>query len=81
MSTVKYPEIPNSSNDIYVITGAGDRLDMLAHQFYDDQSLWWVISIANPVLEQNSLYIPMGTQLRIPVNLQGILESYDKLNS
>ena len=81
MSTVKYPEIPYSSNDIYVITGAGDRLDMLAHQFYNDQSLWWVISIANTVLEQNSLYIPFGTQLRIPVDLQDILGLYDKLNS
>ena len=27
--TTKYPEIPLRSSDIYVITGVGDRLDLL----------------------------------------------------
>ena len=45
---IKYPLIPLSINDIYVTTTAGDRLDLLAHQFYKDVDLWWVITTANP---------------------------------
>lgn len=77
----KYPTIPLSENDIYVITVDGDRYDLLASQYYGDSSLWWVISIANSLLPQNSIFIPVGTQIRIPQNVNGILKSYNNLNS
>jgi len=80
-SNLKYPAIPLSLNDIYVITTAGDRLDLLANQYYQDSSLWWIISLANEDLPQNSLYLPLGTQLRIPTNVNSILNSYNELNS
>jgi hypothetical protein len=79
--TTRYPEIPLSENDIYVYTTQGDRFDILAQQYYGDQSYWWVISIANAQLFQNSLVIPEGIQLRIPSNLAGILSSFNLLNS
>ena len=53
--TVRYPEIPRSSDDVYVYTTIGDRYDTLALQYYQDSSLWWVISNANGTLTQNSL--------------------------
>ena len=34
--TVFYPEVEESEEDIYVITDFGDRLDLLANQFYND---------------------------------------------
>ena len=37
--TVKYPEIPLNVNDIYVYTTEGDRLDLLAEQFYSEIKL------------------------------------------
>lgn len=77
----KYPRIPLSSDDIYVITTVGDRFDLLANQYYSDSTLWWIISIANETLHQNSLFIPVGTQIRIPVNVQDIINSYNNLNS
>jgi hypothetical protein len=77
----KYPPIPVSQNDIYVVTSFGDRLDLLAQQYYDDSTLWWIISIANDFLKQNSIFIPIGTQIRIPVNVNQILTSYRNLNS
>jgi hypothetical protein len=77
----KYPDIPLSIDDIYVITTAGDRFDLLAKQYYSDDTLWWVISSANNQLTQNSLYIPIGTQLRIPTNINEILNSYKQINS
>ena len=80
-ATVKYPEIPLSVNDIYVITQKSDRYDILANQYYGDKSLWWVISIANPSITQNTLYPPVGVQLRIPTDISGILSSYNKLNN
>lgn len=77
----KYPVIPLSDGDIYVITATGDRYDLLANQYYGDQTLWWIISMANSLLPQNSIFIPVGTQLRIPQNINGILTSYNNLNS
>ena len=44
---IKYPSIPLSVDDIYVITTAGDRLDLLADQFYNDTEYWWIIAMAN----------------------------------
>lgn len=77
----KYPEIPLSENDVWVITTVGDRFDTLAQQYYGDKSLWWIISIANNSLTQNSLFPPLGSQLRIPLDISTILFEYNQLNS
>ena len=79
--TVKYPEIPLNEDDIYVTTVQGDRFDILANQYYLDETLWWIISTANNSLSQNSLIIPEGIQLRIPSNPSDIVNSYNNLNS
>ncbi len=76
----KYPRIPLSVNDIYVITTIGDRFDLLADQYYGDSSLWFIISIANENLNQSSLYIQPGTQIRIPSNYANVILEYNKLN-
>lgn len=79
--TTFYPEIPLSENDIYVITDFGDRLDLLANQFYSDTSLYWIISSANPnKVNFGSISLSPGTQLRIPININDILTSYNNLN-
>lgn len=77
----KYPIIPLSINDIWVIATAEDRFDKLAQQYYNDYTLWWIISIANDNLPQNSLYPPPGEQIRIPTNVSEILSNYNSLNS
>ena len=88
--TTKYPEVPLSDNDIYVYASQGDRFDILANQYYNDQSLWWIISIANTAiagtslpsdLPQNSLIIPEGSQIRIPANYSNVLNSFKQLNN
>ena len=78
---IKYPEIPLNENDIYVYTTLGDRLDILAKQFYQDPSLWWIISITNNNLPQNSLIVTPGLQIRIPSNPSEILSQFNLLNS
>jgi hypothetical protein len=78
--TTRYPEIPRSVNDVYVYTTIGDRFDTLAQQYYNDSSLWWIISIANDNLNQNSLTPPVGSQVRIPSNPSPILAEFESIN-
>ena len=82
-ANLKYPEIPLDFSDIYVYTTQGDRYDTLALSYYEDPSLWWVISRANATLVQNSLIPPYGAQIRIPSpeRIASILGAYDTLNS
>jgi len=80
--TSRYPEVPITSDDIYVYSVQGDRFDVLAQQYYKDSSLWWVISIANTdILPQNSLIIPEGIQIRIPAFYSGIINNFNRINS
>jgi phage tail protein X len=78
--TVRYPEVPLSSEDIYVYTQQGDRFDVLAKQYYQDSSLWWVIAIGNPQITLGSLLIPSGLQLRIPAFPTNVVNAYNTIN-
>lgn len=75
-----YPDIPYSESDIYVISTYGDRLDLYALDFYNDDRLWVFIASANS-LPGDSIYPPVGIQIRIPANLQGILNNYKYINA
>ena len=79
--TTKYPVIPYTSDDLYVITQEDDRFDQLAQQYYGDSSLWWIISLANPQFNQGSMYPPLGVQIRIPTNISAIITQYEAINS
>lgn len=76
----RYPSVITSNNDYYIIARAEDRLDLIATDFYGDSTLWWVISMAND-LPQDSMFAPVGFQLRIPGNLSSALNEFDALNS
>jgi hypothetical protein len=78
---LKYPEIPLSADDLYVITTTGDRLDLLANQFYNDIRLWWIIASANPnIIRRDSFALAPNIELRIPSNEQDIIDNYEDLN-
>ena len=79
---IKYPEIGKDANDIYVITEWGDRFDLLAHQFYGDISLWWIITNVNAFQKQKgSMFCPVGAQLVIPQNLTKIMSDFNSINT
>jgi hypothetical protein len=79
--STRYPEIPTDVNDIYAYTTEGDRLDLLAQQFYGDISLWWIIATGNPeVLSLNSLFVPVGTEIRIPTNISLAKSLFNDIN-
>jgi hypothetical protein len=79
LGSVIYPKIKPNDNDMYVISQQSDRLDILASKYYNDQSLWWIIAIANN-LNDASLSIEPGTQMRIPSNVSKILNDLEKIN-
>lgn len=76
----KYPRIPLNFGDIYVYAEQGDRFDTLALQYYGNSEYWWVISIANEDLKQDSYYLPLNQQIRIPANIGAIESLYNALN-
>lgn len=76
----KYPPIPPSESDIYVVTVQGDRLDLLANTYYKDPTLWWVISIANNNITFGSMFPEPGIQLRIPTDLTTVITLYNQEN-
>ena len=80
LGSVLYPKIKPNDNDLYIISQQGDRLDILANKYYNDSSLWWIIAVANN-LNNASLSIESGIQMRIPSNVSKILNDVEKINN
>ena len=78
--SVKYPDIPFSDDDIYIESVWGDRVDNLAYDYYNSVDDYWIIVVANG-LKGDSIFIPPGTQIRIPANLESIKNDFEALNS
>ncbi len=74
-----YPKILPTNDDIYIISGQGDRLDLLANKYYGDSKMWWIIATANN-LNNASLSVEPGIQLRIPANTSDIMNKLEKIN-
>jgi phage tail protein X len=65
-----------------VYTTQGDRFDTLAQQYYSDSSLWWVISIANTdKVNQSTIVIPEGLQIRIPATYANVIQDFNIINA
>ena len=76
---LKYPSIPLSTQDIYIITVDGDRLDQISEDYYNNTDDYWILVAANQ-LPGDSLFITPGTQLRIPTNTTEIKRLFNQLN-
>lgn len=74
------PSIAPDDTDVMYITNETDYLDSLAHRFYKDKTLWWIIALANN-LGNGRLSVPAGIQIRIPMRIDTILSGYNKINS
>ncbi len=78
---IQYPPIPLSVDDLYITTTIGDRLDLLADQFYRDTEFWWVIAMANmDNVNRASFVLKPGLEIRIPTNPRLIMKNFEKLN-
>lgn len=78
-STTTYPKIELSDDDIYIYAREGDRLDLLAHRFYGDVSMWWIIAQAN-MLTDGKFSTEIGTRLRIPRNTSIVFNKLESLS-
>jgi len=76
--TTRYPNIPVSGNDIYIIATETDILDSLAQKYYRDPTLWWIIARANGIA--GTMFPSVGRQLRIPMDTQAILSKFFAIN-
>ena len=76
----KFPPIPPTESDVYVITTEGDRLDLLAFTYYNDAALWWIISGVNNGITFGYMFPEPGTQLRIPININEVLSIFNNAN-
>jgi hypothetical protein len=80
-ANIKYPDIPLSESDLYILCNSTDRYDKLALSYYGDSSLWWIISIANNASTQDSLFPPLDVYIRIPQNYVDVISSFNRLNN
>ena len=67
-----YPKIPIQDSDIFIYPKFGDRLDNLAHKYYKDTSLWWIIAKANNI-DKGTIGLDPTKQIRIPMDIEPIL--------
>lgn len=79
LSSTIYPKIKADDNDLYIITDISDRLDLLANKYYNNPAMWWILAVANNI-NDGTMYVDEGTQLRIPNNISKILSDFEKLN-
>ena len=77
-NTTYYPDIPLENEDKFIRAKDGDRLDTLAHNYYGDTTLWWIIAKANGVKGKPTLTV--GEILRIPSDITNIIENFNNLN-
>jgi hypothetical protein len=74
------PAIPLRDSDVFMRPVVGERFDSLAQKFYGDSTLWWVIAKANN-LSDGTMVLDSNKKVRIPTNIQEILNSVEKSNS
>jgi nucleoid-associated protein YgaU len=84
VSSTYYPDF-NTENDVFIISQEGDRLDLLANEYYGDETLWFVIARANNI-GHGSIVIEPGKVIRIPSynefsGIQGLLSSFNNGNA
>ena len=74
-----YPKIPIRDSDIFIYPKFGDRLDNLAHKYYNDVSLWWIIAKANN-LDAAHIGLEVDNQIRIPTEIEPILNKLEEMS-
>lgn len=70
------PDILEGVQTVDHVLVLGERLDTLAHRYYNDAELWWVIAMANRIADPFAL-VP-GTRLRVPSDARSILDKVQR---
>jgi len=75
--TPTFPLFERKATDLYVFSREGDRLDLLAQEFYDDPRYWWIIAEANSI-GKGTFAVPAGLQLRIPRPIDNLMNQLNE---
>lgn len=80
LSTIFYPTFENVEYT-QILSQEGDRLDILAREYYGDEHLWFVIAKVNN-LGKGSMDVPPGLIIKIPFYTEnsGIYSLLDTYN-
>jgi hypothetical protein len=80
LKTTLYPDIRIADGDMFVYPIDGDRLENLAHRYYGDTTLWWIIAKANDIRD-GSFALSPTEKLRIPSNVPRIINDLRIINN
>lgn len=69
-------DILDGVDTIEHIVRGGERLDIIAHRYYGDEEYWWIIALANRIMDPFSLTV--GSRLRIPSEAKSILDKMQR---
>ncbi len=78
LKITRYPEILVRDTDTFHFARDFERFDWLAHKYYNDSTLWWVIAKANGYSHESRPKV--GDKIRIPRDINSILQELHKLN-
>lgn len=78
--TTVYPTILPQDTDLQVVSNQGDYLDTLAYKYYGDPTLYWIIALVNKI-GKGRLSVEPGLTLRIPTNVNDIVDQFNRINS
>jgi hypothetical protein len=81
-ATLPFIKIPETGNDVYVEWSVGNRLDLLAYNYYNNAALGKLILLANPkylseadIEDGNIVRIPMPKEYFLNTIKDGIAAS------
>ena len=81
LTTTIYPTFTEDISGTRIVSQDGDRLDILAKEYYNDERLWFVIAKANN-LGKGSMVIPPGEIITIPyetaTGIASLIEEFNR---
>jgi len=80
LSTIQYPKIESKNSDVSYRTKHSDTYGGLAHRFYNDKTLWWIIARANEDFRGN-IRPKVGIKLIIPRDISDIITKLNRDNT
>ena len=78
LKVTRYPEILIRDTDTFHFARDFERFDWLAHKYYNDSTLWWIIAKANGYSHESRPKV--GDKIRIPRDINSILQEFHRLN-
>jgi len=68
---IKAPDTFEGIRTRQYVTKLGDRLDLLAAKFLNDDEYWWTIALINDIV---CPFLTPGQKIRIPFSAQDVLD-------